>query len=336
MPKTPLESPVYQQLLTLQSAGITLGLDRIQSILSHLGHPEKSAQRTVIIAGTNGKGSAASTLSAAVAASGQSVGLFTSPHLVRPTERIRVNDETIGWADFDAAGAEVLRAIEETATPLSFFEAMTAMAFLTFRSCGVHTQILEVGLGGRRDATRVAEPTHTLIMGVALDHTGILGGTLAEIAQEKLGACGARSQNVFGLPPRLRHLCPEGWHLGEDVRWRSVASGGIVVSTPKGTVRLPNPRLPGGHQRRNLALTAAMAVRLGVGEQAIAAGCQNVRWPARMQRLAESPVTWLDGAHKPAAIAKLLGTLPEVGLEPGYSLVFGAHPKKTPVRCCRG
>lgn len=328
MPPLPLTSPHYERLLALQSAGITLGLDRIQAVLKHLGHPERQASTTLIIAGTNGKGSAASTLSAAMSISSRKVGLFTSPHLVRPTERIRIDDRTVSWDQFDDAAEVVLRAIHETSTPLSFFEAMTAMAFVLFERNGVEVQILEVGLGGRRDATRAATPTHTLVMGVARDHTRILGGTLAQIAREKLGACSSGSENVFGLPPRLRHMCPAGWHLGADVQWRSLSAGGVRVMTPLRAVRLPAVRLIGGHQRRNLALATAMGIRLGLTDEELAYGAANVQWPARMQRLFNTPATWLDGAHNPAAVARLIAMLPEVGLQPGYSLVFGAHPKK--------
>lgn len=320
-------SSVYAQLLGLESQGIRLGLERIRPILEALGHPERAARRTVIITGTNGKGSVAATLSAALRAQGVSAGLYSSPHLVSVLERVRLDDQDLSQDAFDALGRRVLDAIARTGTPASFFEALTALAFLAFAEQGVHTQLLEVGVGGARDATRAATPTHAVITSVGLDHAALIGPTLDDIVREKLGVVTPTSVNVASLPPRYRPALPNAWHLGVDLRVRSVG-GRLEVQTPDELLTLPAPRLAGAHQERNAALAVAMGRRLGLSVASLKRGMAEVRWRARLERLPGDPPTWLDGAHNPAGVKALMSALPRVGLGPGYTLVFGAHPKK--------
>ncbi|MBT9555119.1 MAG: bifunctional folylpolyglutamate synthase/dihydrofolate synthase [Myxococcales bacterium] len=335
------EPGVYDRLLRLESVGIRLGLERIAPLMAALGEPHRVARRTVIITGTNGKGSVAATVSAALTAAGLRVGLYTSPHLVSVLERIRIDDQDLGAAEFDALGEEVLSAIARTGTPASFFEALTAMAFLAFARHDVDVQILEVGVGGARDATRIAVPTHVVITQIALDHAALIGPGLKEIAVEKFGVTAPGSLNVMNVPPRFRDLAPKGWHLDSSgrsdpssgVRYELLGARGdpntrLSVVTPERTLLLPVPRLAGAHQLGNTALAVALLVHLGVSAEAIAAGITGIRWRARLERLPGQPLTILDGAHNPAGIQKLIASLPEVGLVPGFTLVFGAHPKK--------
>lgn len=297
-------------------------------MLAWLGHPERQARQTVLITGTNGKGSVAATLSAISTSAGRRTGLFTSPHLVRVHERFRTQDTDIDDASFDRVGGRVLRAIRDSGIPLSFFEAMVTLAVLRFEEQGCEVQILEAGLGGRRDGTRPATPTHAVVTNVAMDHAKTLGPTLEHIAHEKLDICEPGARSVVSLPPRLRHLTPpNAWLVPRDVRHRRTSTG-LRVHTPAATLTLPNPTLVGPHQRRNLALAAATATQMGFTEAEIAQGAARVRWPARMQRISTAPDTYLDGAHNPNAVAAILTTLTELGIPDGFTLVFGAHPRK--------
>ena len=296
-------------------------------MLDFLGHPERAVPKTLSIVGTNGKGSVAATLSAAATAAGWRVGMFTSPHLVRPHERFRVDDIDIDAEGFDRVGGQVLDAIDASGIPLSFFEAIATLAILRFAEAKVDLQILEAGLGGVRDATSAVRATHVTVTGIAKDHTRTLGPTLGHIAREKLGVCRPDTRNVLVVPPALRDRTLDGWLLGRDYRFRGLRGGTIRVWHPGGVLDLPNPALRGPHQRRNMAVAAATALRLGIPEEAIRAGVQNARWAARMQPLPGPVPTWLDGAHNPDGIRALFRTLAELGVQDGFTLVFGAHDR---------
>ncbi|MFT5432747.1 MAG: dihydrofolate synthase/folylpolyglutamate synthase [Myxococcota bacterium] len=328
MHREPVHLETYPRLLALQSRGVRYGLDRIEAMLAYLGHPERNANQTLLIAGTNGKGSVAAMTSAGVVASGRSVGLFTSPHLTLVTERFRIGDVDVSGSDFDRTAETLLAAIESSDIPISFFEAMTAMGALLFAEAGVDVQIFEAGLGGRRDATAALTPTHVAVTSIARDHASVLGHTLSAIATEKLGLCRPGTLNVFNLPARLRELAPEGWHVGRDVRRRALGDGGIRVRYPNGQLDLPPPALRGAHQRANATVAAAAMLRLGLDDAAIAAGVTRVHWPARLQRIDGDPVVWIDGAHNPVAVTRLLESFDEAGITDGYTLVFGAGPGK--------
>ncbi|MFT7624658.1 MAG: dihydrofolate synthase/folylpolyglutamate synthase [Myxococcota bacterium] len=298
-------------------------------MLAWLDHPYRKLDQRVLIVGTNGKGSVAATLSAITTSAGRKTGLFTSPHLTRVTERFRINDKDFSWADFDRVGGRVLDAIDKANIPLSFFEAMVTTALLGFEESGCTVGIIEAGLGGKRDGTRPIEPTHAVLTSLGLDHTKTLGPTLTHIAHEKLDVFSDGAKGIVALPPKLEHLTPPGaWRYNQEVRWRQRPDGGLTVYLPDHTLRLPAPALPGPHQRRNTALAAATAHRMGLTEAEIAEGVPKVRWPGRMQKLATGPDTWLDGAHNPQAVNRLLDTLTELNIEDGYTLVFGAHPFK--------
>ena len=296
-------------------------LDEIGVLLSALDNPQQHF-RSVLIAGTNGKGSTASTLASILVASGLRTGLYTSPHLVRPNERICVDRVEIGDDEFardyfranDAAQQLVLNG--RLAQMPSFFETLTAIAFLHFAQAGVEIAVLEVGMGGRLDATNVADPLISVITDISLDHTQWLGTTIAAITREKAGILRRRG-TLITLPqhPEANHV------LGEvaaelDVRGVSAApympplgagtAEPYFVEALGATVEVASP-LWGAHQHRNVALAIATAVELAtshglpVTPAAIAEGIRQTRWPGRLERLASGGADWLlDVAHNPA------------------------------------
>ena len=287
-----------------------------------------------MVTGTNGKGSVASTLSAIATAAGLKVGLFTSPHLAWPTERYRVNDTDISWDQFERMGCRVLDAVAKSGMEVSHFEALTALGLCWFAENEVDLQILEVGLGAKRDATRAAQPTHVIVTGVAMDHAELIGPTLVDIANEKLAVCEPGVSSVVSLPASLRHMAPSCSLMGRDFRYRRTAEK-LYVWSDGHRLELPKPTLFGPHQGKNTALASVMALKLGVNEEAIARGIQRVRWPARMEKISDTPPTWLDSAHNPQAVGMLLKTLDELNIQDGFSLVYGSHPKKDTAQIIR-
>lgn len=308
------------RLARLSPGGDVLGLVRIRRLLARLGHPEQRLPPVFHVAGTNGKGSTCAFLRAALEAGGRKVHVYTSPHLVRFNERIRLAGQLIDddlLADMlaevlDAAGGE----------EVSFFEATTAAAFLAFSRAPADASIVEVGLGGRLDATNVIPDP--LVCGVAqlgLDHQAFLGESLDIIAGEK-AAIAKR-----GVPLVTLHY-PQGqaeaigkaaalagaeW-LPRGGRWdASVYQRQIHYRDAAGTLDLPLPRLPGAHQAMNAALAVAMLRhqdRIPLRESALRAAMGWASWPARLQRLEQGPLhailpagaeLWLDGAHNPSA-----------------------------------
>ncbi len=297
-------------------------LDEIRALLEALGNPQKRFP-AVLIAGTNGKGSTASTLASILTAAGVRTGLFTSPHLERVNERIRVDRAEIGDDDFartffcvhDAAQALVL-AGKLPQLP-SYFELLTAQAFLHFAEADVEIAVLEVGLGGRLDATNIVDPLLSVITDISLDHTEWLGDTITAITREKAGIL-RRSRAMVTLPQH-----PEANQaLGEiaielDVRGVSAVPympavnevGGVYSIEALGAQIEVDSPLKGAHQHRNLALAIATAVELKdrhgfpITPEAIAKGIRETRWPGRLERIAGNGVEWiLDVAHNPAGV----------------------------------
>lgn len=301
-------------------------LDEIGLLLEALGNPQRSFP-SVLIAGTNGKGSTACTLASVLSASGMRTALYTSPHLTRVNERMRVDRLEIADEDF----ARLFFRVSEQAKQLveagrlpqmpSFFEILTAQALLYFAEQNVQIAILEVGMGGRLDATNIVDPILSVITDISLDHTEWLGSTLAAIAREKAGILrhGGTLISLSQLPEVdqvLRdtaaeksvrcvdagaYLPPEGFVAGKS--YTVQALGAVVeVDTP----------LFGDHQRRNLALAIAAAVELAGGSgfpvtaQTIAQGIHQTSWPGRMEWIQRGDVEWiLDVAHNPAGVEAL-------------------------------
>ncbi|WP_407919262.1 bifunctional folylpolyglutamate synthase/dihydrofolate synthase [Deinococcus puniceus] len=322
-------------LFARQRFGIHPGLGRVRALLALLGDPQQ-AYRVVLVGGTNGKGSTAATLAAILETSGERVGLFTSPHLTHFAERFRVAGEDLPNQTVAEALARVRPHAE--AVEASFFEIVTTLGCLLFAEAGVTLAVMEVGLGGRLDATNALDPALSVITNVALDHTEILGDTLAAIAAEKAGILRAGrpavSDVAAGLRPILEEEGADLWALG-DVQTQSVGWEGwaVTLPLPQGqSLRFRTPLL-GAHGARNAALAALAALRLGVTESVIRQGTEAVEWPGRMEVIptVAGGRVLLDGAHNPAGAealaAALSDLLPQLGLQ-RVPFIFGAAADK--------
>lgn len=304
------------RLSKLSPAGDRLGLERIAELLDRLGRPQDALPPIFHVAGTNGKGSTVAFLRAALEASGHEVHVFTSPHLVRFNERIRIAGRLIEDEQLSALLTEVLD-VSEGIEP-SFFEVATAVAILAFARTPASATILEVGLGGRLDSTNVIErPLMTGIANLALDHQQFLGEGLADIAAEKARIAKPGVQLITQLYPpavgdRINAIARENgaiW-VPRGGTWDAIArQGKLRYLDAQGTLDLPLPRLPGRHQAMNAALAVAMLRHqdaLRVPASALNAAMGWADWPARLQRLSNGPLVgtrevWLDGGHNPSA-----------------------------------
>ncbi len=323
--------------------GIKFGLDSMQALLGELGHPEQ-AWPCLLVAGTNGKGSVCAYAAAALQASGLRTGLYTSPHLVRVHERIVVDGRPLSERALQSA----VRAVRDAAQRLvargrlaahpTYFEVLTAAACVHFRRARVEVAVLEVGLGGRLDATNACQPLASAVVTIDYDHQAWLGDTLASIAREKAGVLRPGRTTVLGpLPaPARRAIEARARATGarlvrapERARVTERADGLVDVATPRG--RYPGLRaLPGRHQRDNLLvavrlLEAAAAAGLPVDLGRLAEATRRTRWPGRLQLVPGRPRLLLDGAHNPAGARALAAHL---RLEPPCVLVFGAMQDK--------
>jgi dihydrofolate synthase/folylpolyglutamate synthase len=297
---------------------IDLSLDRLEALLEKLGHPEQRLPPVIHVAGTNGKGSTCAFLRAVGEAAGLRVHVYTSPHLVRFNERIRIAGELVS----DAALGDALEHVERenAGAPITVFEVITAVAFHLFAQTPAELCVLEVGLGGRGDATNVvARPAACAITSISLDHRELLGDTLELIAAEKAGIMKPAVPVAIGAQPDAvgRVLLEAAARVGAPVRLRGrdwavrPAAEGFRYEDAQGALGLPAPSLPGIHQLDNagIAIAAMRASGLAVPDAAIAAGIAAAEWPARLQRLrgrlAQSLPPgwqlWLDGGHNPGA-----------------------------------
>ncbi|MGF1593257.1 MAG: bifunctional folylpolyglutamate synthase/dihydrofolate synthase [Kiloniellaceae bacterium] len=332
---------VLERLTRLHPKVIDLSLGRVERLLDRLGHPEARLAPVVHVAGTNGKGSLVAFLRAMLEAAGRRVQVYTSPHLVRFHERIRL---TSGLID-EAALIALLERCEAVngPEPITFFEVTTAAAFLAFAEDPADVLLLEVGLGGRLDATNVVErPRLTAITPVALDHQQFLGSTLEAIVGEKAGImkpgvpCVVGLQEPAGLAVLERHAERVGAPLfacGRDWTFTPTPQG-FRYEDAAGRRDLPRPSLRGPHQIANAALAVACATRLGefgIDDDALARGVSGAQWPARLQRLTRGPLVealpegwelWLDGGHNPAAGVALAESLAEWRDRP-LDLIYG-------------
>ncbi len=295
---SPLVQAQLDRFAQLSPGRDILGLERITALLALLGNPHTRLPPVFHVAGTNGKGSTCAFLRAIIEASGQTAHVYTSPHLVRFNERIRLSGQLIGDEALAPLLAEVLDAAEAHAIGPSFFEATTAAALLAFSRTPADYCVIEVGLGGRLDATNIITPAVTGIAQIGIDHQAFLGETLAEIAGEKAGIAKP------GVPLVCLAQAPEALQRIEAIAAQSGANlrlEGRDWALDETFV----PALPGAHQIRNANLAARMAAHAGFGDHAIRTGIAAARWPARLQRLAPGPLigaanVLLDGAHNPA------------------------------------
>jgi dihydrofolate synthase/folylpolyglutamate synthase len=339
-------------------------LGHMRTLLSAMDHPER-AFPSVLIAGTNGKGSTAATLASILRASGLKTALYTSPHLVRLNERIRIDQEEISDEAFARIHTDVDRIAEKLVAGSelpwhpSFFEMMTAIAFAYFAAKRVDIAVLEVGMGGRLDATNVVEPLVSVIADVSLDHQKFLGNTVGEIAREKAGII-RRGGVVVTLPQQpeandvigntildldavgvnaVPYVAPISPNSAE-YRVPSTGKSPFAIQYPlevMGKNIVVQSLLAGRHQLRNIALAVATAVELGkkgfggINSESIERGIRETRWPGRFQVLPstnDEPEIVLDVAHNPAGAWALRSTLSERYEDRPLIFVFGAMRDK--------
>ena len=330
-----------ERLADRRRFGVRPGLETMRALCEALGHPERELA-VIHVAGTNGKGSVTALCEAALRTMGLRVGRYTSPHLVRVNERFLVD----GTEASDAALAEALDEVEAACARIgaepTFFEALTACAFALFRRAGVRLAVMEVGMGGRWDATNVIEaPLVAVITRVALDHCAILGDSLEAIAAEKAGILKPGRPAVIGaMDPRARAvIAARAAALGaplhdaaQEIRVaasrRTVHGQTLTCESPNGAYPAALTRLAGTFQAENAATALCALERLGeqgleVPPKAFAEALRTVAWPGRCQLIAEDPPTFLDGGHNPDALRALREALRSMHVRRRVALVCG-------------
>ncbi len=324
----PTSDIILERMMALHPKIIDLTLDRVWRLLDALGNPQNNLPTVIHIAGTNGKGSTQAMVRAGLEAAGKSVHAYTSPHLARFHERIRLAGTLISEADLTAALDECYAAND--GGNITYFEITTCAALLAMSRTPADFTLLEVGLGGRLDATNVIEkPALTILTPISIDHEQYLGDTLAKIATEKAGILKRGVPCVVGPQPdeamqvieatakRLgAPLIAQGqqWHVHEE-------RGRLIFQDETGLRDLPLPNLPGAHQIDNAGAALAALRHLQMGDAAYEGAVTSAHWPARMQRLQNGPIVdaapqaeiWLDGGHNAAAgqaLGRYLAGLP--------------------------
>lgn len=343
---SPALTETLARLYRLQASGVKFGLETTQAILARLGNPER-ALKCVHVAGTNGKGSVCAMLEAVLRAAGLKTALYTSPHLVRFNERIRVGGRCVA----DAELADLIRRVEDcvrdaAARPggreATFFEFATALAFEYFRKQGAEIVVLETGMGGRLDATNVVTPLISVITGIGLEHTAFLGPDLASIAREKGGIIKPGIPVIVGPMPEealaeIRGLAKEKRarlvqaDQAISVRRLSQSLAGQKIKIESGSAAYGALTLPlaGAYQVGNTAIAIAtleeLAAQSGLElpEKAVKSGLASVRWPGRFQILSQDPLLIVDGAHNPQGAEALAQSLRELLPGQPFGLVLG-------------
>jgi dihydrofolate synthase/folylpolyglutamate synthase len=335
------ESVEYLYALGNEIRTAKLGLERMELVAEAMGNPERRF-RVVHVAGTNGKGSTSAMIAGGLRAAGHRVGLYTSPHLVEPLERMVIDGRAVTAAAFAEAFAEVHRVAEELleAGKLeghpTYFETVTLMAFWWFARQGVDWAVVEVGLGGRLDATNIVRPQLCVITAVDYDHEAWLGKSLEAIAFEKAGilktgvAAVVAPQGVVARDVILRRaetvhapvMEAAGWPLAElemDAYGSRFVAGGLRIDCP----------LAGAHQVEN-ARTAAVALNaLEVAQEGIREGIAAARWPGRLELVSRNPEIWLDGAHNPSGARALAAYIERFHAGRKVGLIYGAMRDKS-------
>ena len=312
-----------------------LGLDRIMRVLDALGRPQDGL-RIVHVAGTNGKGSTCAMIESGLRAAGSRTGLFTSPHLAEPTERIQIDGQPISAERFTAAFDQVHAAVEQVLDMhTTYFETVTAMALVVFAEERVETVVLEVGLGGRLDATNIVEPELCVITPIDFDHEQYLGRSLEAISGEKAGILKRGVPAIFARqrPEAERVLDERAGELGIAVTRTAdfdVTDLELDAHSSRFGYRGLRLRCPlaGEHQVENAATAAAALAQLGIAADAIEAGIAQVRWPGRLERVHERPTIILDGAHNPAGARALAAYIDRFFAGRPVRLIFGAMRDK--------
>ncbi len=319
--------------------GAKFGLERMRTLLAKLGNPEHD-QRFIHVAGTNGKGSTCAMIANGLKHAGLRTGLYTSPHLIEPTERIQIDGQQVTPAEFTQAfeivhaAAEELLADEQIDAHPSYFETVTAMALIAFRErCDI--TVMEVGLGGRLDATNVILPELCVITPVSFDHEAFLGNTLESIAAEKAGILKPGIPVVLSrqLAPADVVILKRAQELGCNVtRTASLQVSGIALNPRGSTFCVDGIQyecgLAGEHQIENAAAAILACRYLGIDTRAIQAGLSGVKWPGRLEFVSQNPDFVLDGAHNPAGAAALAAYIHRFCANRPVWIVYGAMRDK--------
>lgn len=335
--RTPTSDAILERMMALHPKVIDLTLDRVWRLLGALGNPQRDLPPVIHIAGTNGKGSTQAMIRAGLEAGGHKVHAYTSPHLARFHERIRVAGALISEPDLTTYLDECYAA--NAGENITYFEITTCAALLAFARTPADYTLLEVGLGGRLDATNVIDrPALTIITPVSMDHEAFLGNTLAAIAGEKAGIikrgvpCIVGPQDEVALDVIEARAARLGAALlAYGQHWHAAPGrDGMVYQDETGLLDLPRPVLPGDHQIQNAGMALATLRHLGCGENACTAAVTDAVWPARMQRLRTGPLAeraaasgaelWLDGGHNPAAGAALAAVLHSLARRPTHMI----------------
>ncbi|MGQ9545594.1 MAG: bifunctional folylpolyglutamate synthase/dihydrofolate synthase [Dehalococcoidia bacterium] len=340
----------YEQIPGVSYAQAGYSLRHVEELLSRMGNPQ-SAPRTVHIAGTKGKGSVAAMVAQVLSSSGYRTGLFISPHLRTLRERISIDGSLISEAEFAAVVSELKPFIEcmkkdVAFRPLTYFEALTVLAFVYFAKKRADFQVLEVGLGGRLDATNVvANPAVCVITSISLDHTQILGNSLAEIAREKAGIIKPGCWAVFS--PQPEEAEPVFWDIcrdkkakvvqvGKDVTWQKTGGDlrhqSLVIKGRMNKYEVSIPLLADFQLENAATAVAALEIlssagfAISVGD--IAQGLAQVKWPGRFQILQQRPTVVIDGAHNVASIRRLVNNIKGYFAHKRVFVVFGTSCDK--------
>lgn len=336
-----------KKLYRLQKFGIKFGLSKTSNLMHSLGDPHLG-RPYIHIAGTNGKGSVAAMAASVLEKAGYRVGLYSSPHLVRFTERFKINGREMSTETAASLAQELLDVIDPREPP-TFFEIVTAMALVHFAREAVDVAIMEVGMGGRLDATNVISPLVTAITNISLEHQDYLGRRLVDIAGEKAGIIKENIELVTGVTqPRIielyEHLCREKHvpltRIGKDVRYRCTQKG-LSYSGTFYKLKGLTLGLQGKFQSRNAAIALAVLEGLRkkgilVHEDHLRTGLAHVSWPGRMQLMGEKPAILVDGGHNPRAVRALAETVPKTYSYSRLILVLGVMADKDIPSVVRG
>jgi len=339
----------YEHIPGISYAQPGYSLRHVEELLNRMHNPQLAA-RTIHIAGTKGKGSVAAMIAQVLSDSGYKTGLYTSPHLHNLRERISIDGSLISEAEFAATMAEIKPFIESmrqdtTFRQLTYFEALTALAFAYFKKKQVDFQVLEVGLGGRFDATNVARPVVCIITPISLDHTQILGNSLGEIAREKAGIIKSGCWVVISPQPEeaasvITAICHEKdakvVQVDKDITWHKIGGNlhhqSLMIEgrTSKYQVSIP---LLGDYQLENAAAAVAaleilVSAGFAISTADIAQGLARVKWPGRFHILRQNPTVLIDGAHNVASMRRLVGNIKAYFSYKRIFLVFGTSCDK--------
>lgn len=308
-----------EYLASLEKFGINLGLERIRSLLALLDNPQNKF-KTIHVAGTNGKGSTCAMIASILKEAGYKVGFYTSPHLFKYNERIKVNGKDISDGELE----EGIRRLQKAAEGIrgegrpTVFEVLTALAFWYFAKQKVDYAVIEVGMGGRLDASNVIFPEVSVITNIDLEHTKVLGSTLTKIAREKAAIIKP------GIPVVTAETKNEPLNVIKKVCRKNNAN--LIVAEPVAK----SVKLMGIHQRLNTscALAAVKTLNIKISEKAIQRGLAKVIWPARFQIISKKPLTIVDGAHNPAGIKVLVESVKTLYPGQRFTIIFGCQTDK--------